>query len=148
MTVVSVFLAGSTLILAPAWHSHLFNSETLPGYLRVDLPEANLSRSTALDEYANKAVCLKGYVITPTQAYRLRTFQLSPDGNDAKPEIAITVTCPTDWEYHPIPIAVSGILTVDQNAAYPAQRYVLSAVAIRPSYTSYYLGPRVPRRGC
>jgi hypothetical protein len=148
LAVTSFCIAGSTLILAPAWHSYLFSSESLPGHLRVDFSAAKISQSTALDEYANKAICLKGYVLAPSRIVPMHTFQLSPDGNNTKSEITITVTCPFEWEYEYAPVAVSGILTVNPHAKDPAQRYVLAAGAIHRSNTSHGLVPRVPGRGC
>jgi hypothetical protein len=36
--IVSISLSIMTLIFAPIWHIHLFNSESLSGYIRIDLP--------------------------------------------------------------------------------------------------------------
>jgi hypothetical protein len=148
LAVASFWIAGSTLILAPAWHSFLFRSESPPGHLRVDFAAAQISRSTALDEYANKAICLKGYVLAPSRIVPMRTFHLSPDGDDTESGIVITVTCPFEWDYHYAPVAVSGVLTVNPHAKDPAQRYVLAAGAIHRSHTPHGLVPRAPGRGC
>lgn len=154
LAVASLCIAGSTLVLAPAWHSYLFHSETLlfrsealPGHLRVDFAAAKIGQSVALDEYANKAICLKGYVLASSHIAPMRTFRLSPDGNDLKSEIAITVTCPFEWDCQYAPVAVSGILTVNPHAKDPSRRYVLAAVAVHRSKTLRGLAPRVSARG-
>jgi hypothetical protein len=147
LAVASICISGSTLILAPDWHAYLFNSESLPGYLRVNFAAAEIGQSTALDEYANKAICLKGYV-RPSSRVVMRTLHLSPNGDNTNPENGITVTLPFDWEFQRDPMAISGVLTVNPQAKDPTQRYVLSAKAIHRSSTSYGLVPRVRGRGC
>ena len=146
--IASICIAGSTLISAPLWHSYLFRSESLPGHIRIDFAVAKISQDTALDQFANKPICLKGYVLAPSRILPMRTFQLSPNGDDTKPENTITVTLPSEWEYQYAPVAVSGILTVNQYAKDPVHRYVLAAEAIHCSNTSYHLAPRAPGRGC
>ena len=148
LTITSICISAATLILAPAWHSYLFTSESLHGYLRVDFSAAKISQSTALDEYSNKRICLKGYLVPPSRIVPMRTFQLSPDGDYASVEKTITVTFPSEWEYQYDPVAVSGILIVDPTAKDPAKRYMISADEIHRSNTSRDLASRIPGRGC
>lgn len=148
LSVASIGLAGPTLLLAPAWHFYLFRSESLPGHIRVDFAAAKIDKTTALDDYANKAICLKGYVLPTTKQVVMGAFHLSPDGDDTKPGNSIRVKLPSQWEYQYAPVAVSGVLTVNPHATDPAQRYVLAAKAIHLSNTSYNLVPRAPGSGC
>lgn len=147
LNVASICLAGPTLLLAPVWHFYLFRSESLPGHIRVDFAGAKIDKTTSLDDYANKAICLKGYVLPTTENVLKGAFHLSPDGDDTKPGNSIRVKLPSQWEYQYAPVAVSGVLTVNPHATDPAQRYVLAAKAIHLSSTSYNLVPRVPGGG-
>lgn len=147
IAVAGIYIAGSTLICAPAWHYYLFTSESLPDHIRVDFAGAKIGQSTALDAYANKAICIKGYVLPPSRVASMRTIHLSPDGDMTKPDCTITVRLPSEWEYQYAPISVSGVLTVIQDAKDPVQRYVLVAKAIHHVNTSHGIVRRV-EHGC
>jgi hypothetical protein len=147
LAVISLYISGGTLVLAPAWHYYLFNSESLPGHIRVDFAAANVGQSTALDAYANKPICLKGYLLAPSQIPSGK-FQLSPDGDYRNAENTVTVMLPFKREHFYFPVAVSGILIVNPNAKETSQRYILTAEAMHRSRTSHGLVPRVPGPGC
>ncbi len=133
--VAGIIIAGSTLIFAPMWHTYLFRSEALPGHIRIDFAAIQISQTNRLDQYANQEICFKGYMLAPMRIGPTRTFCLSPDGDDTKPENSITVELPSDWDYQYSPVAVSGILTVNPSAKDPAHRYVLNAKAVCTSNT-------------
>lgn len=149
--ILSISLSIMTLIFAPIWHMHLFNSESFSGYIRIDLAAMGIEQfgKSDLDQYANNKICLKGYMV-PTGKFRsLQTFQLSSNGDVTKPESTITITISTNLiDYRHAPMAVSGTLTVNPDAKDPAQRYFLTADSIRPCYSSRGLARRSGRRDC
>ncbi len=132
-------VAVGSILTSPAWHFHLYRSETLAGHIRTKLVT---SKTTNLDSYDGKSICLKGYSLYFGGDAKPDTFLLSPDGNFRKPETAITVEIPQSWQQQRDPIAVSGVLRVDRNATDPSRRYTLSAVKITNARNSHFLAPR------
>ena len=151
LVVIGMNLAVLTIPFAPAWHLRQYRSEALPDHDRLDFASlsdkfVSLSAESrnSLDQYHNQRICLKGYALALPNREERTFFLLSPDGDYRNEKNAITVMVPDGWEYSYHPIAVSGILLVNQKADGAASRYRFSASAIRRANTSYGLAPRVP----
>ena len=139
LALVATAIATLCVLLAPVWHRYLYASETLPGYARVPL---DLEDTSTLDSLDGKRLCVKGYSFYFGGDPEVRSFLLSPDGNNCKKDAAITVLVPSSWHQEYDPIAVSGVLRVDTSVADPRKRYTLSAVKVSTATTSDKLSPR------
>lgn len=144
----SLCVAAAILVLASARHVHLYVAESLPGHIRVDFAALEIGQTTRLDKFADKPICLKGYVLAPSHLEPTLTLCLSPEGDRSQREKAITVSLPFEWRYQHDPVVVSGILKVNPDSKDPTRRYVLEGKMITRCNTKHGLARRVSGFGC
>jgi hypothetical protein len=145
LSLASISISSVTLLAAPFWYFHQYNSESMPGYDRVAFE--SIGAGAGLDQYERQSICIKGYALSSGSSAPQRKIYISPDGR-ANFKTAILVQLPIAWKYSDDPIAISGVLTVDRQAMRWAPRYRMQATAIRSAKTGTDLMPRAPWDGC
>ncbi|MSQ97653.1 MAG: hypothetical protein EXR98_24315 [Gemmataceae bacterium] len=146
--ITSVVFAMAT----PVWHVARFNSESLPGFARLDFARLTKPDTPTLDQFVGEEICLKGYALVPNSMRATDHFLFSADGDSRKAETAVIVDLGPDqnWKWRGEPLAISGRLVSNPAAltdeALP--KFVLTLVTVRPSRTRFGLTSRVPGVGC
>ena len=145
LSLASISISAITILTAPAWYFHQYNSESIPGHDRVAF--VSIGAGAGLDHYERCPICIKGYAISSGSSNPQTTIYMSPDGR-ADPKTGIVVRLPIEWSFSNDPIAVSGVLTVNRHATGWTPRYILKATALRSVKTRTGLMPRAPWDGC
>lgn len=146
----SLVLASATLVVAPAWHLHLYRSECPSDHVRLDFAKVMRGAQPSIETYVGRAICVKGYVWSRKWSGPPEDLAITVGGgsygfdggeNLKKEAIRIDLTGDVPWDDLLGPVAVSGTLVpnpdAETNALAPRLRLIRASV--RPSRTWYDL---------
>jgi len=132
-----IAVAGLVLMGAPVWHYKLYQSEAPPGFERVHFANASTATPNGLSDYCEKKICLKGYPLQMNRIYALREICFCADGDYRNSKDIVLIEIPAGWDWQPGCMAISGVMTLNDDPRTPECRYRLKAVDIRPAKTPF-----------